>query len=970
MRFGLLGSLQAHDGIRDCPVRGPKARTLLAVLLVHANQPVSLDRLIDALWGEEAPSTAEASLRNLVARLRKSLGDETGDRLRAAPSGYRLVVADQELDSRQFELAVQRARAAHEAADWPRVLAETAAALDLWRGDPLADLPDSADAQARRDQWHENRLQALEWRFDADLHQGRPHGLVAELTRLVGEHPLREAFHGQLMLALHGAGQRAQALTVHQRLRRALIDELGIEPGPAVRALHARILADQPEPAAAPRPTRPIPAQLPTPPAHFVGRPDELETLRQALVAGTDRPGLAVLSGMAGVGKSALAVHCADTLRGRFPDGQLFLNLRGATAGLTPLGPHQALTALLRGLGANPADVPDEVDGAAALLRSTLSGTRTLLLLDDAADLAQVRPLLPSGPGCGVLVTSRTPMLALDGAVHLRLGTLTTNESIALVELAAGRAGRGLQLAGIEHAHLARLVELCGRLPLALRIVAARLAARTAPSVRNLVGRLEDDEDRLDELELDDLSVRQSLSLAHEALRGSDRRLDRRAADALIAVGALDLPEYSPGLLSGVLRISDSQAGAALDRLADVALVDELGGGRFAPHDLVRDFARELTEDPADRTRAAADALLWYLDAAAGTARVLDPALHRERGLPAGSDAADRDQESAFAFGDGEYTNLTVLVERLADQHWAAPALLDLVQALLPYLRARGRTPELVHLNEIALRVARREDRTAAEGLALVDLASAHFDTGRFADALDLVDRSIPLWQRTGNQHRLQISLNNRGMLLQLLDRPREAVLTLHQALDLAVEQNDALNEARALSALGNLLEPEDPELAIPLHSRSIDAALRLPDPVPMQMAGRCNIGNAHLRLNRPAEALGHFRAALDLAENAPWNTRRECRLREIEALRRLRRLDEAAVLGRRLLDHTTELDDGYGTGLAEHAYGRVLHDQGRTARAVGHWRDALARLAAADTPVVAELHALLATAESATGAA
>ncbi|MGW4803334.1 BTAD domain-containing putative transcriptional regulator [Kitasatospora sp. NPDC004272] len=971
MRFGLLGSLQAHDGAQDCPIRGPKARTLLAVLLLNANQPVSLDRLIDALWGDETPNTAEASLRNLVARTRKSLGDDTGERLRAVPSGYQLLVKDEELDSARFELAVQRARAAHEAADWPRVLAETATALELWRGEPLADLPETAAGHSRCEQWRENRLQALEWRFDAELHQGRPHGLVAELTRLVGEHPLREAFHGQLMLALHGSGQRAQALTVYQRLRRALVDELGIEPGPAVRESHARILADQPEPAPAPTPRtgRPIPAQLPSPPPHFVGRREQLDALRTALLSGTDRPGLAVLSGMAGVGKSALAVHCAETLRGRFPDGQLFLNLRGATPGLTPLGVHQALTALLRGLGTGPADIPDEADGAAALLRSTLSGTRTLLLLDDAADLAQVRHLLPSGPGCGVLITSRTPMLALDGATHLRLGTLTSKESIALVELAAGRATAGREVVSIEHADLARLVELCGRLPLALRIVAARLAARATLPVRNLADRLEDPEDRLDELELDDLSVRQSLGLAHDALRGSDRKLDRRAADALAAVGALDLPEYSAGLLSGVLRISPGQAGAALDRLADIALLDEPRSGLFVPHDLVRDYARELTADPAERDRSVAAALHWYLDAAAGSARVLDPGLHRKRQLPPGH-GHDDDRDTAFAFGDNECANLTVLVERLADQPWAAPQLLTLVQALPPFLRARGRTPELLQLNEIALRVARREQHSVAEGIALVDLATAHTDTGRFTTALDLVDRAIPLWRRTGHLERLQTGLNNRATILQLLGRDQEAADTLHQALDLAVRNDDAFNEAFALSTLGNLAEADDPHLAITHHTRSIDAGRRTRDPVLFETAGLCNIGNAHLRLDQPAEALHHYRTALARSENTHWNTKRECRLGEIESLRRLRRLQDAADRGRELLALTTELADTYGTGLAEHAHGLVLRDQGLPHQALTHWRAALDRLSGTDNPIVAELRGLITFTEATAGVA
>ncbi|MGW3633732.1 BTAD domain-containing putative transcriptional regulator [Streptomyces sp. NPDC005122] len=490
--------------------------------------------------------------------------------------------------------------------------------------------------------------------------------LAPELAALVAEHPLREAFHRLLMLVLHRTGRQAEALAVHRDLRARLVEELGVEPGPAVREAHLEILRDRgpggsagqartagsavtgragasdgpggfgrprrtggpgrtggpsraggpagadgaggvgqdlcadggapdvppvplvPAPSAHPPPPRP--AQLPPPPAHFTGRGDVRDEL--GLVLDTDRrlrlpvPAVAVISGMAGVGKSALALHVAHGLRERFPDGQLYVNLHGATPGMTPLTPGQALAALLRDLGVEPRRIPELPDAAAALLRSTLAPTRTLMVLDDAAHAAQVRPLLPAGAGCAVIVTSRSPLTALDGAHRFPLAPLSDEDSAALLRAVSGRRD------GLDGGH--PLVELTGRLPLALRVVAARLAARRALTPDALAGQLTDTEGRLRHLEYDDLSVRRSLAVAHDALRASEREADRDAARALCSIGALDLPVYGAPLLARLSGIAEHRAEAALDRLVDVALLEETAYARYAPHDLVRDFAREI----------------------------------------------------------------------------------------------------------------------------------------------------------------------------------------------------------------------------------------------------------------------------------------------------------------------------------------------------------------------------------------
>lgn len=611
--FGVHGVHGVH-GVRG--IRSPKLRALLAALLLDAGRIVPAESLKEVLWGGAPPASAQASLHNHVTRLRRMLDDPA--RLRTVPPGYQLRIEHGELDVHVFESHLATARGAHAVHDWERVSDACAAALALWRGTPLGGLPAELGGYAFTQRLKEARLLLLEWRYDAELGLGEtrtgtgpgtePGRLVPELTALAAEHPLREAYHRQLMLALHRSGRRAEALAVHRDLRTRLVEELGIEPGPAVRDAHVEILrgrgTDSRTPARAPAPASPPPpvpapahthrpAQLPPSPPHFTGRTATLSSLRRTLTAEppTGVGPLAVISGMAGVGKSALALHVAHTLKERFLDGQLYINLHGATPGMTPLTAGQALAALLRDLGTDPRHIPEHPDAAAASLRTLLAPTRTLLVLDDAAHAAQVRPLLPAGPGCAVIVTSRSLLTALDGAHRFPLAPLSDEDSAALLRAASGRDGLG-------PGH--PLVGLTGRLPLALRVVAARLAARQALTPDVLAGQLADTEGRLRHLEYDDLSVRRSLAVAHDALAASDREADRDAALALRRVGALDLPAYGVPLLARLTGTGERRAEAALDRLVDLALLEETAYGRYAPHDLVRDFARELAESEGE----------------------------------------------------------------------------------------------------------------------------------------------------------------------------------------------------------------------------------------------------------------------------------------------------------------------------------------------------------------------------------
>ncbi|MFF3246319.1 BTAD domain-containing putative transcriptional regulator [Streptomyces sp. NPDC002870] len=996
MRFGLLGPPAVHDASGDPrPLNSAKARALLAALLLRPNRVVPVDELKAALWGDEPPASAHASLHNHVTRLRRLLAED--DRLRAAPPGYLLRVEPGELDTEVFEAQVRTARAAYARGDWAAVAEAARLGLALWRGSPLAGLYEPGEgAPALVERLRESRLLMLEWHYDAELQLGRHDGVGPELAALVAEFPLREAFHRQLMLILHRTGRQAEALAAYQSLRRTLVEELGVDPGPAVQEVYQEVLrrpqaarpaahsvpagaahpvsagaahpvsagAAHPAPAAHPVPAPaahpaqaaaesrppPRPAQLPPAPAHFTGREDLAAELRAALALaaaddGVSRP--VVVSGMAGVGKSALAVRVAHALRDDFPDGQLYVNLRGATPGATPLDPGNALCALLRDLGVDPLQVPGEVDAAAALLRSTLAPTRTLLVLDDAASAAQVRPLLPAGPGCAVVVTSRSPLTALDGAARFPLAPLSAADSGMLLRAVSGR--------GFDEG-LDRLVERCGRLPLALRVVAARLAARRALTADVLAGLLDAQTGRLDQLDYDDLSVRGSLAVAHDGL-------DPDAALALRRLGAVDLPEYGAPAVARLMDTAERRAAAALDRLVDVALLEEVSYGRFVPHDLVRDFARELAERDDGRQQAAERVLVWYAEATRQTGIALLPP-GQEAGLrlpgPIGEAAPFDSAEQALAWGDLELPNLLALTERYVSQ--SATALL-LVRAGFTYLQRRGRLQELAVLGELALDAARKSGDTAAEAHALTDLAGMNFLSGRTERALILNESAVTIWRTLGDDRRIQRGLGNRGMLLEGLGRYEEAADALESAIAYARRLGDAHGEAIILSHLGNLYEHTDARAAIVCHERSLTAGVRLNSEI-LRLTAHCNIGYAHLTLGEPAEAARHFDESLALiGDDGDWHTQSQARIGRVRALRELGRAEDAHRECALLLERAGSRADTQMQALARHQRGLLVHAEGGEDEARDLWESALGALEALDGKHVAlmgELRELL----------
>jgi DNA-binding SARP family transcriptional activator len=593
VRFRLLGPLLLeHDEGEVVVVGGPRLRVLLAALLLHANEPVSADALADVVWDGSPPSGAAVTLRGHVLRLRRLLGTDAANRIETRDPGYLIRVGATELDVFEFEASCQDAAALLRTAAWAEAADAASRALKLWRAAPLLDVPSQRLQDAFVPRLEQQRLQALENRIEADLQLGRFEGLIPELRELSSAHPFRERLHAQLMLALARAGRRAEALTAYLEARQVLVDGLGIEPGAELRALHQRILADDAALTAALRdraPTAVVPRQLPAAVAHFTGRESELKILSELLDHVGRGPGTVVISaisGTAGIGKTALALHWSQQVADQFPDGQLYLNLRGFDPSDAPVELAIAVRALLDALDVTPARIPGGVEAQLALYRSMMAERRMLVLLDNARDESAVRPLLPGFGGCLTLITSRsqlTGLVALDGAVPLTLDLLSVGEAR---DLLARRLGHD-RVADEEQA-VAELIEACARLPLALNIVAARAALHPGTRLSELARQLDDSHRRLDLL-----SARDSAADIRAVFSWSLRTVSDDAARMFCLLGLHPGPDISVSAAASLAGADHAAARHALDELTAAQLLSEHSADRYAFHDLLRAYAAE-----------------------------------------------------------------------------------------------------------------------------------------------------------------------------------------------------------------------------------------------------------------------------------------------------------------------------------------------------------------------------------------
>ncbi|MBX6387329.1 MAG: AfsR family transcriptional regulator, partial [Microbispora sp.] len=659
-------------------------------------------------------------------QLRRALGQ---DRITRTSTGYVLTVHPGELDADRFETLAEQGRAALAAGDHERASALLGQALELWRGPAYAglDLTDGLSDHARR--LEEGRLTALENRIEADLARGMHAALIPELGALVAEHPLRERPRTQLMLALARSGRQAEALAVYQDARRVFAAELGLDPGEELRHLHQAILtgtlpADSP--AAPSRDSRP--AQLPADISDFTGREEELARLTDLLGGEPSGPGyvrVCVIAGMGGVGKTTLAVHAAHRVARHYPDGQLHVNLHGVEA--SPADPGQVLASFLTALGVPRSTLPETTEERAAFFRSRLAERRVLIVLDNAASEQQVRPLLPGTSGCAVIITSRTRLTGLSGATLIELSVLQPGQAVQLLSRIAG-AGR----VAAEPEAAAEIARLSDRIPLAVRVAGARLAARPHWPLARLVGQLTDERRRLDQFSTGDLAVRASLALSYVGLDHLTRRAFR-------LLGALNVPDFAGWVAAALLDLPVAAGEELVEALVDRQLllisgVDAARQPRYRFHDLVRLYARELSA-LEDEPEAVAPALsrafgAWLALAERATEKVHGSSfaiIHgtAERWSPPGDAPWEAlAEQDPMAWFDTERMALVAAVRQACSLGLTEVAW-DTACCLERYFDVRGHFDDWRALHEHVLEACRRAGNRLGEAVILRGLIDA-----------------------------------------------------------------------------------------------------------------------------------------------------------------------------------------------------------------------------------------------------
>ncbi|GHF54064.1 DNA-binding SARP family transcriptional activator [Amycolatopsis bartoniae] len=890
MRFELLGPVRVTVDGRPVSLGGTKQRMLLAHLLLNAGRQVTSGQLIDVLWGEDPPASAAANLQTYVWRLRQRLVfTGPGEGLLTRDGSYTLVLPEGALDVDRFREL--RASAGRER-DPEVALAALRAADELWRGDPLADLPPVPAWEAELGRLSESRLAATEERLELLVRLGRPAAALDELALLLDEHPYRERLWQQYLLALAAAGRRAEALAAYTTIRGRLAGDLGVEPGPALREVQAAILRGDP-PAA--EPARPGPLtgirQLPADIADFTGRAEAVETLLAALAP---RPGgvppVAVVSGPPGTGKSALALHVAHLLRATYPDGQLYADL-GAT-GDRPADPAAVLGDFLHALGVFGAALPAGATARAAQLRSRLAGRRVLVLLDDAVSAAQVRPLLPADGGCAVLVTSRSRLPDLVGAHHVELGVFAEAEARRLLSAIAGEAR-----VAAEPRHAADIVEFCGHLPLAIRIAGARLAGRQAWPLGTLRDRLAGESGRLGELRVGDLAVRSSFELSVRQL----------PPDGVLAFGRLALlagrefPAWSVDALLG------RPAHDVLDVLVDASLLAPTGpgpGGQplYRLHDLIHCYAVEVAgaEPAAGRDAAFRRSVSALLSLAKRAAQALPPAFGALCGEPVGWTLPPETERQVVAEPLGWFAGhrpvLGRTVELAADAGLAELAW-QLAASTVPFHDLRGHYDDWRRGHLRALDAVRAAGHRFGEAALLRGLGQVHLYHDEYPEAAVALTRSAELFAGLGERRGEALAVAGLGTLARVGDRPGEALRHYRRALDGLVAVGDRGGEAQMHNALGS----------------------------------------AHLQLGQWAEAARRLAAALRVAREL-GDSHREARvLTELGTLHRLTgELPESLAGLRAALAILEDLHDERCTAYALLGIGQTLLAGGELAHARG----------------------------------
>lgn len=768
MRFHILGSLEVHAE-RPLVVGAAKHRTLLAALLLGANRVQSTDRLIDLMWNDSPPATARNLVSVYVHQLRRLLADLAGVQIVTKAPGYVLRVADTDIDYQVFGQLADQARDAARRQDLGVATRLFREALAIWRGSALSDVDSVRIQDVEVPRLEESRLAVLEECLDADLALGRHAQVLAEIRALVAEYPFRERLHRQLLLALYRSGLRHDAVLAYRGLRDRLRRELAIEPGSELRQLAKAMLVGDASLDAAPGPvlgagSAVLPVQTPPALADFTGRERELARLLVQLGAEPDGTGrVVVLTGMPGAGKSALATQVAHQLTDLFPDGQLHADLRGCAV---PTDPAEVLGGFLRALGGDTVAIPTGLDERVRLFRSQVAGRRLLIVLDDAARETQVRPLLPSVGGSAVIVTSRDRLSGLEGAYSVELGPFDAGSAVQLLAAIIGP-----QRVAAERAAADEIVRWCDDLPLAVRIVGVRLAARPHWPLARLAGRLADSELRLGELCTGDLDVRARLTGGYHRLPATARA----ALPELAACPGVALPVWA---VAALLDTTQAATEEILDLLCQAHFVRAIGAdspSRYLLPRLVGDVVVELAGDPVNaRNRL----LRCYLRlASAAQTRLADPCGHAASagpldGLP--DDAGDQVRADPLGWFRVERDALLACVElAAAKQLWSLTHLLALAQ--VRYFCADNRWQDWERTHSLALEAAQAADDRDAQAAVLDSLVRLHTVLGHNSEALATLVRCLDLASCMGDVAREARAMYRMAKIYRKQNRSAEA---------------------------------------------------------------------------------------------------------------------------------------------------------------------------------------------------
>ncbi len=829
LEIRVLGPLTVHHRGRRVRVGPPHQRCLLGLLALQPNRVVGREEIMDVLWGEQPPATYRNLIHAYVARLRRLLAPEQA---RGSPArviagvdrGYQLAVDSDQLDLLRFGELAAEAREV-QADDPERALELFARALACWHGPVLADLPAGLRQHPAAVALSQRRLAAVLAYADLAVGSGQHQQAADQLWGLVGEEPLHEGAHARLMLVLAGSGQRAAALELFTDLRSRLVEELGVEPGAELQEAQARVLRGD-IPIAHPSNRREVEvasvqpplAQLPADVVGFTGRAEQLEQLDGLLrAAGRDASTavvIAVIAGMAGVGKTALAIHWAHRVASGFSDGQVYVNLHGYASG-PPVRPLRALAGLLGALGVQADRIPVDLEAAAGLYRSLLAGKRMLVVLDNAASAEQVRPLLPGSPGSMVIITSRdrlTGLVATHGAHRLTLDVLTPQEAVALLARVVGEDRVAGEPEGAEE-----LARGCGLLPLALRIAAANLTGQPGQSIAGYLAGLQAG-GRLAELAVDGdphAAVRIAFDHSFAHLSSDSQRLFR-------LLGLVPGPEVSVPAAAALAGSTPDQAARLLERLVDAHLVEPCEPGRYSLHDLLRLYAQERTEredSPAERDSALGRLLDWYLHATDSAARLLYPGRLRlpvpaAAGMlpPVGFAAA----AAAVAWLDDERANLVAAVQH-AVAHGPQRAAWLMADALRGYFWLRRDTVEWLEVARAGLTAATGAGDRRAQAASQLSLGGAYQCVSRYPQATQHHTAALTLTRQAGWTEGQATALGNLGMvdwwsgsLQQAADHHTQALTLNRQTGRRGGQANSLLNLGLVDRDLGRLQEAAD----------------------------------------------------------------------------------------------------------------------------------------------------------------